>query len=66
VIDFLPEHPDPKTTILYDDLSNEIVELCMIQTSFYEQVWLLFFYGASRMGPRGNIVTGVGIVLVTL
>ena len=37
----------------------------MTQTSFEGQVWQLFFDGASRTGPRGNIVVGVGVVLVS-
>jgi len=28
-------------------------------------VWQLFFDGASRTGPRENIVAGVGVVLVS-
>jgi len=35
----------------------------MTQTSFEEQVWQLFFDGASRTGPQGNIIAGVGVVL---
>ena len=27
-------------------------------------MWQLFFDGASRTGPRGNIVAGVGVVLI--
>ena len=37
----------------------------MTQTSFEGQVWQLFFNGALRTCPRGNIVTGVGVVLVS-
>jgi len=66
VTNFLAEHPDPKTTKLYEDLPNEIVDVCMTQTSFKEQVWKLFFDGASRMGPKGNTVVEVGVVLVSL
>ena len=62
VIDFLAKHPDPKTTKLYKDLPDEIVEVCLTQTSFEGQVWQLFFDGASRTGPQGNVVVGVGVV----
>jgi len=62
---FLAEHPDPRTTTLYKDLPNEIVKVCMAQTPFKEQVWQLFFDGASRTGPKGNIVAGMGVVLVS-
>jgi len=66
VTDFLVEHLDPRTIILYEDLLDEIAEVCMTQTSFEEQVWQLFFDDASRTGSRGNIVAGVGVVLVSL
>ena len=62
---FLAEHSNPKSTKLYEDLPDEIVEVCMTQTSFEEQVWQLFFDGTSRTGPKGNIVAGVGVVLVS-
>ena len=66
VTNFLAEHPDSRATKFYEDLSDEVVEACMIQTTFKEQVWQLFFDGATRTGPRGNIVEGVGVVLVSL
>jgi len=62
----LAENPDPRTTKLYKDLPDEIIEVCMTQMSFEEQVWQLFFDGASKMGPRENIIAGVGVVLVSL
>jgi len=65
VADFLAEHPDPRATKLYEDLPDEVVEVCLTQTSFEVQVWQLFFDGASRIGPQGNIVAGVGVVLVS-
>jgi len=34
VADFLAEHPDPRATKLYEDLSDEIAEVCFTQTSF--------------------------------
>jgi len=63
--DFLTEHSDPRTTKLYKNLPDEVAEVCLTQTSFEGQVWQLFFDGASRTGPRGNIVAGVGVVLVS-
>jgi len=62
---FLAKHPDPRATKLYEDLQDEVAEVCLTQTSFEEQVWQLFFDGASRTGPRENIVAGVGVVLVS-
>jgi len=36
VADFLAKHPVSKTTKLYEDLPNEITEVCVTQTSFEE------------------------------
>jgi len=65
VADFLAEHPDPRAFKLYEDLPDEIAEVYLTQTSFEGQVWQLFFDGTSRTGPRGNIVAGVGVVLIS-
>jgi len=65
VIYFWVEHPDQRTTKLYKDLPDKITEAFVVHTSFEEQVWQLFFDGASRLGPRENIVVGVGVVLVS-
>jgi len=64
VADYLAKHPDLRMTKLYEDLPDEIAEVCMTQTSSKGQVWQLLFDGASRMGPQGNIIVGVGVVLV--
>ena len=61
---FLTEHPDLKTIRFYENLPDEVVEVYIMQTSFEEQVLQLFFDGASRTGPEGNIVAGVKAVLV--
>jgi len=34
VADFPAEHPDPRTTKLYEDLPDEIAKVCVTQTSF--------------------------------
>ena len=39
VADFLAEHPDPRATKLYEDLPDEVAEVCLTQTSFKRQVW---------------------------
>jgi len=36
----------------------------VIHVSSEEQVWKLFFDGASRTSPEGNIIAGVGVVLI--
>ena len=56
VADFLAEHLDLRTTKLYEDLPDEVTEVCLTQTSFEGQVWQLLFDGASITGPQGNIV----------
>ena len=43
VADFLVEHLDPRATKLYEDLPDEVAEVCLTQTSFERQVWQLFF-----------------------
>ena len=63
VTDFLADHPDSGTSKLYDDLSDEIAEVNLINASSEEQVWQLFFDGASRTSPEGNIITS-GLVLI--
>jgi len=63
--DFLANYPVSGSSKLYDDLLNEITEVCTTHASLEEHVWQLFFDGASKMGPRGNIVAGVGVVLVS-
>ena len=60
VADFLAEHPDLRTTKLYEDLQDEVAEVCLTQTFFEGQVWQLFFDNASRTGPRGNIIAEWG------
>ena len=60
--DFLAEHPDPRATELYEDLPDEVAEVCLTQTSFE---WQLFFDGASRIGPQGHVIARVGVVLVS-
>jgi len=65
MVDFLAEYPDPRTIKLYEDLPYEVAEIYITQTYYKEQLWQLFFDGASKTGPRGNIVVGVGVVLVS-
>ena len=64
VTDFLADHPVPESLKLYDDLSDEIAEANATHVSSKEQVWQLFFDGALRTGPEGNVITGMGVVLI--
>jgi len=63
--DFLADHPVSGILKLYNDLPDEIVEVNLINTSSEEQVWHLFFDGASRTNPEENIIAGVGVVLIS-
>jgi len=38
VAHFLAEHPNPRMTKLYEDLPDEVAEICLTQTSFEGQV----------------------------
>ena len=63
--DFLANHSVPGSSKLYDNLPDEIAEVNLINASSEEQVWQLFFVGASRTSPEGNIGAGVGVVLIS-
>jgi len=65
VADFLAEHPVSRSSKLYDDLLDEIAKVYMTQISFKKQVRQLFSDSASRTGPKGNIVAGVGVILMS-
>ena len=58
--DFLADHPIPETSKLYGNLPNKIIEVNLINAFLEEQVWRLFFDGASRTGLKGNIVVSMG------
>jgi len=65
VADFLANHPVSGTSKLYDDLPDEIAEVNLINVSSKEQVWQLYFDGALRTNPKGNIIAGVRVVLIS-
>ena len=65
VADFLADHPVPGTSKFYDDLPDEIVEVNLINASSEEQVWQLFYDGASRTNPKGNINVGMRVVIIS-
>jgi len=65
VADFLTDHPVSGTSKFYDDLPDEIAEVNSINASSEEQVWQLFFDRASRTNPEGNIIAGMGVVLIS-
>jgi len=65
VPDFLANHPISKSSKFYDDLLDEITEVNASHVSLEEQVWRMFFDGASRTSPEGNIIAGVEVVLIS-
>ena len=65
VADFVADHLVSGTLKLYDDLPDEISKVNIISASLKEQVWQLFFDGASKMNPEGNIAADVGVELIS-
>jgi len=57
---FLATHPVSETSKLHEDIPNEVIEANM---TLSDDVWQLFFDGASRTRPKGKIVAGVGLYL---
>jgi len=43
------------------DISDEVIEANMTSK---DDVWQMFFDGASRTGPTGKIIAGVGLAFV--
>ena len=63
--DFLTDHLVSGNSKLYDDPPDEIAKVNTINASSEELMWQLFFDGASRTNPKGNIVSSVGVVLIS-
>ena len=57
LVDFLVTHPVSKTSKLHEDIPDKVIEANMTSK---DEVWQIFFDGATRMGHKGKIVTGVG------
>ena len=60
--DFLAAHPVPKTSKLHIDIPDEVIEANMTSR---DDVWQMFFDGASRTGPKGMIIAGVEVVFIS-
>ena len=60
--DFLVTHPVLETSKLHEDIPDEVIEANMTSS---DDVWQMFFNGASRTGSKGKIVIGVGVVFVS-
>jgi hypothetical protein len=60
--DFLAAHPIPETSKLHEDIPDEVAESNATENG---EIWQMFFDGASRTGPKGKIIAGVGVVFVS-
>jgi len=60
--DLLAAPPVSEMSKLYEDISDEVIEANMISN---DEVWQMFFDGASRTGSNDSIVTGVGVVFIS-
>ena len=49
-------HPVPESSKLHEDISDEVFESNVTSEN---EVWQMFFDGASRIGPKGKIIAGV-------
>ena len=57
--DFLAAHPILENSKLHEDILDEIIESNMTSS---DDVWQIFFDGASRIGSKGKIIAGVGVI----
>jgi len=60
--EFLVTHPVPESSKLHEDIPGEVFESNITSE---DEVWQIFFDGASRIGPKGKIITGVGVVFIS-
>ena len=58
--EFLAAHPVPEGSKLHEDIPYEVFESNITSEA---KVWQMFFDGASRIGPKGRIIAGVGLCL---
>ena len=60
---FLAAHPVPESSKLHEDIPDEVFESNITSE---DEVWQMFFDGVSRIGPKGKIISGVGVVFISL
>ena len=53
IADFMAKKPTPGSGRLYEDIPDESAEVHLAQTTLEDQVWQMFFDGASRVNPVG-------------
>ena len=61
--EFLAAHPVPEHSKLHEDIPDEVFES---NVTSEDEVWQMFFDGASRIGPKSRIIAGVGVVFLSL
>jgi len=60
--EFFAAHPVPESSKLHEDIPDEAFKS---NTTLEDEVWQMFFDGASRVGPKGRIIAGVGVVFIS-
>ena len=63
LVDFLADHPVPEISKLNEDILDKIIEANMTSS---DDIWQMFFDGASRTGSKGKIIAGMGVIFVSL
>jgi len=56
--DVLAAHPVPETSKLHKDIPDEVIEANITSA---DEVWQMFFDGASRTDPECKIIAGVKV-----
>ena len=59
---FLAAHPIPENSKLYEGIPDEVFESNVTSEN---EVWQMFFDEASRIGPKGRIIAGVGVMFIS-
>lgn len=59
---FLADHPILKNSKLYEAIPDKTFESNITSR---DGIWQIFFNGAAKMGQRGKIIIGVGIVFIS-
>ena len=58
--EFLAAHPVSESSKLHEDIPDEVFESNITSE---DEVLQMFFDGASRIGPKGKIIAGLGLCL---
>jgi len=61
--DFLVAQPVLESSKLHEDILNEVIEANITSS---DDIWQLFFDGASKTGPKGKIIARVRVVFISL